>query len=166
MIKSVYLYPSYILTHIQLGPSFTQNKLFTNKSTKTKKSDLTMSQGGTKSGIHFWGITRSDRKRITIDSFWTCIMDTCTLFQNVFLVLQALSQPQPHNSQTVSAHTEKRITNRTNVFVIFCVSVTNWGCYFVWGVGGCETNLTGRLYCPRGLRYYKSPELGLNLSGS
>ena len=34
------------------------------------------------------------------------------------------------------------------------------------GVEGCETNFSVGRNCPRGLRYYKSPELGLNLSGS
>ena len=52
-----------------------------------------------------------------------------------------------------------------NYFWVFWLGILTGG--FLFGVvGGCETNITGRLYSPRGLRYYKSPELGLNLSGS
>ncbi len=50
--------------------------------------------------------------------------------------------------------------------VFFVLVLLTGGFCLVLGVGGCETNLTGGLNCPRGLRYYKSPELGLNLSGS
>ena len=56
---------------------------------------------------------------------------------------------------------------------VFWIVVSNRGVVFVWGfvwgvvgVGGGMRRLFFLKSCTRNLRYYKSPELGLNLSGS
>ena len=49
------------------------------------------------------------------------------------------------------------------------VSITTWGFFFIWVVvrgwgGACEDFTLVKLHAQ--FAYYKSPELGLNLSGS
>lgn len=62
-------------------------------------------------------------------------------------------------------------------FCFVWIVVSNRGCFFVFvfvggfvwgvvGVGGGMRRLFFLKSCTRNLRYYKSPELGLNLSGS
>jgi hypothetical protein len=60
------------------------------------------------------------------------------------------------------------ITVDCSLIVFFVLVFYNRGCYvlLLLGCEGCETNSSFGRNCPRGLRYYKSPELGLNLSGS
>lgn len=50
--------------------------------------------------------------------------------------------------------------------VCFCLGVFSVGGVFGWGCWGGMRRLSFLESCTRNLRYYKSPELGLNLSGS
>ena len=52
------------------------------------------------------------------------------------------------------------------VIGVVCVFLFGVVCVLVLGVGGGMRRLFFLKSCTRNLRYYKSPELGLNLSGS